>query len=177
MLKNTADQTHAAVESYKEGQGLNLVADMAQLARKNIEDFVEIEKKYLDRAAAEITAAANGTKEGHKPARDRSKLAIHLAREGVEKWIDAQKQLLDLTIQEVESALKARNDAVEEFEEQEPRTSVAEVTQKSVHNLVNAQKALMDLAVRPKKPAREHETHTEAPRRAHKRPATKRAAR
>jgi hypothetical protein len=152
LLDAVAEQTHAVAESYGEGKGMMAGTHVVELARRGIVDFVDTEKKFLNLAAEEVTAASKGAKEGHKSTRERSKVLTELAKEGVEKYIDAQKKLLNLAIHQMETNGKA---AAEAFED--PRTSFAELTQKSVHNFVTAQKSLMDLAVKPMRPpAAEH---------------------
>ena len=105
LLDSTAEQTHAMAQSYKEGKGLMAEAKVAVLARRAIEGFVENEKKFLDLAAHEISAATKGAKPGGKP-RARMEVLTKMAREGAEKYIDAQKRLLELAIEELESAGK-----------------------------------------------------------------------
>jgi len=148
FLDAARDQTHAVAESYQEGEGLMVAASLAELARRGIEGFVETEKKFLDLAAHEVTAATKGDEDVHKPAQDRFKVLTRVAREGVEKYIDAQKKLLNLAIDQLESTGKATGEGIEAARK-EARTSWGELTQKSVRNIVTAQKSLMDLAVKP----------------------------
>ena len=106
LLDAVAEQTHAAVESYEQGNGLKAAAEFAEVARRGIVDFVDTEKKFLDLAAEEVTAAGKAEKNGRKTPRERSKVLTDLAKEGVEKYIDAQKKLLNLAIHEMEAATK-----------------------------------------------------------------------
>jgi len=112
--------------------------------------LVETEKKFLDLAAHEVTTAAKGDGDGHKPARARYKVLTELAREGSEKYIEAQKKLLNLAIEQIESGGEVASERLEAAET-EARTSWSSLTEKSVRNLVTAQKSLMDLIVKPAK--------------------------
>jgi len=144
LLEVAAEQAHTVAESYREGKGPGAVAGLTELARRGVEGFVETEKKFLDMATEEVVNVLKGGKQVHEHI-DRPKALARLAREGVEKYIQAQKGLLELTIDQFETK--------EEAEHSEPRrkphTSFADLTEKSVRNLVTAQKSLMDLAVKP----------------------------
>ena len=108
MLDVAAEETHAMAESYQEGEGLMAERGFAELARRGIEPFVESEKKFLDLAAHEVSAATNGGKPNGKP-RERTEVLTTMAREGAEKYVDAQKRLLDLAIEQLEAVSEARD--------------------------------------------------------------------
>jgi hypothetical protein len=157
LLDAAAKQTHAVAESYRQGKGWMVGASMAELARRAIEDFVETEKKFLNLVAQEVTAATKGGKNGHPPSRDRFKVLTQLARESVEKYVDAQKKLLDLAIEQMESTGKAAGERLDVVRK-EARASWGELTEKSARNFATAQKSLMDLAAKPRKPSATEET-------------------
>ncbi len=152
LLDMTTEQTHEVAESFKAGKGLRPVETMTEMARRGIESFVETEKKFLDLAAHEVTAATKAGPAPHKPAKDRVKVLTDLAREGVEKYVDTQKKLMNLAIDQLvpdgEHVVKHA-----EPTHKGPRTPIAEITQKGVQNLVAAQKSLLDLAIKPIKAA------------------------
>jgi len=147
LLEVAAEQTHEAAESYHEGKGLRAAgASAAELARKAVENFVETEKKFLDLAVHEVSAKAGG--DSRKPAVEGYKAITQLVREGGEKYIDAQQKLLNLAVEQMESAGKAAGKRVESVRH-EARTSLGELTEKSVRNFVTAQKSLMELVSKP----------------------------
>jgi len=151
LLDAAAEQTHEVAESYREGKGLVAAgASVADLARRGVEAFVDTEKKFLDLAARDVTAATKAGKQERKAARDRYKVLTHLARESGEQYIDAQKKLLELAIKQMGDGGEAAGGRVEPARK-EPRTSWGELTEKSVRNLVAAEKSLMDLVVKPRK--------------------------
>jgi len=133
-----------------------------ELARRGIEGFVESEKKFLDLAAHEMSAATKGDKPNGKP-RERMEVLTKLARQGAEKYIDAQKKLLELAIEELDTARKARGDRKVAMRKT-PQHSWEELTEKGVKNLVAAEKSLLDLAIKPKGGMAREETRKAGPR-------------
>jgi hypothetical protein len=147
LLDAAAGQILAALDSYLEGRGLTAETSVAELIRRGIVGFVELEKQFLDLVAEEVAAAAEAWKNGRKPSRERNKVLTKLARQAVDEFINTQKKLLDLAIQEI-----GESEDVEEPEvaaKPVKRTTIAELTQRSVQNLVTAQKSLLDLTVKP----------------------------
>ena len=160
LLDATAGQAHAVAQSYREGEKLLAPAHVAELAERGLKGFVENEKKFLDLAAQEATAAAKGEKRTGKGPRERMEVFTSMAREGAEKYIETQKKLLELAIEQLEETAKTRRDH-KESAKKEAQPLWGELTEKSVKNLVTAEKSLLDLAMRPihgreagRKPAR-----------------------
>jgi hypothetical protein len=79
----------------------------------------------------------------------------------VDQYVEAQKKLMNLAIHEMETAARTAVERVQKSEP-EPRTTLADATQKTVHNIVAAQKSLMDLAVPPEKPPAAERARTKA---------------
>lgn len=150
FLDATAEQAHAVAESYRTGEAVPAAAKAAELARRGFEDFVESEKKFLDLAAQEVSAATKGDKRTTKPPRERMEVLTKVAREGAEKYIETQKKLMELAIEQLEEATKTgreHKDAVRK----EAQPLWGELTDKTVKNFVNAEKSLLDLAMKPVK--------------------------
>jgi len=156
LLDAAAEETHALAESYRAGKGFKGGAHVAELARRGIDGLVKSEKKFLDLAAHEMSLATKAGKDGAPT--HRAKAATELAREGVDKYIEAQKKVLDVAIDELETTGKALGERAEALRKA-TRTSFAELTEKSVHNLVTAQKSLLDLAAKPSKASATEEPH------------------
>jgi hypothetical protein len=155
LLDATAEQTHAVAESFRGGGNMLAAANVAEFARRGIEGFVESEKKFLDLAAQEVTAATKGDKRAHKPPRERMEVLTEVAREGVEKYIEMQEKLLELAIKQLEETAKAGREHKEKARK-EMQPLLGELTEKSVKNFVNAEKSLLDLAMKTRKgPGRE----------------------
>jgi len=149
MLDSAAEQTHAMADSYRRGKGLMTGAKAGELARRGIESFVESEKKFLDLAAHEVTAATRGRKPTGKP-RERMVVLTKLARESAEKYIDAQKKLLELAVEQLEAVGKGKGERKIAIRKSTPRPW-EELTEKSVKNLVAAEKSLLELASKSRK--------------------------
>jgi len=145
LLDATAEETHAVAAAYREGKELQAGTRVAELARRGMEGFVESEKKFLDLAAKEVREAINENKGGVKPSRDRMKVLTEKTREGAEKYLDAQKKLLNLAIEEMEKIGKGAGEHKETARKRAPAL-LGELTEKSVHNLVTAEKSLLELA-------------------------------
>ena len=164
FLDATAEQAHAVAESYRTGEAVPAAAKAAELARRGFEDFVESEKKFLDLAAQEVSAATKGDKRTTKPPRERMEVLTKVAREGAEKYIETQKKLMELAIEQLEETTKTgreHKDAVRK----EAQPLWGELTDKTVKNFVNAEKSLLDLAMKPGKgPGREDGRKTARPR-------------
>ena len=149
ILDAAAEQTHAMADSYRKGKGLMAGTKVGELARRGIEGLVEGEKKFLDMAAREFTTATRGGKQAGKR-RERMEVFTDLARQGAEKYIDTQKKLLELAIDQLETAGKSRVDRKIAIRKSTPEPW-KELTEKSVKNIVAAEKSLLDLATKPKK--------------------------
>jgi len=163
LLDATAEQAHAVAKSYREGERVLAAANVAKLARRGIEGLVESEKKFLDLAAQEVSAATKGDKRTNKPPRERMEVLTKVAREGAEKYIETQKKLLELAIEQLEETAKTGREHKEARKEAQPLWG--ELTEKSVKNFVNAEKSLLDLAMKPMKgPGREDGRKVSRPR-------------
>jgi hypothetical protein len=147
LLDVAAEQAHAIAESYREGENPHAATRAAEVARRGIEEFVASEKKFLDLAAQEVTTAAKGEKRATKPHKDRMEVLTTMAREGAEKYIETQKKLLALAIDQLEEAAKPAREH-KDGGRKEAKLSWEEVTEKSVHNFVAAEKSLLDLATK-----------------------------
>jgi hypothetical protein len=150
LLDATAEQAHAVAESYREGEKVRAAANVAELARRGIEGFVESEKKFLDLAAQEVSAVTKGDKRAHKAPKERMEVLTKVMREGAEKYMETQKKLMELALEQLEETAKpSRGHKVAGHKDMPPMWN--ELTEKSVKNFVNAEKSLLDLAMKPMK--------------------------
>jgi hypothetical protein len=147
LLDATADQAHAVAKSLREGEQPLSAVDFAELARRGFEDFVASEKKFLELASQEVSAATKGEKRASKAPKERMEVLTNTAREGAEKYVDTQKKLIDFTIEQLEETAKASRQHREGVRK-EAMSSWGELTEKSVHNFVAAEKSLLDLATK-----------------------------
>jgi hypothetical protein len=77
----------------------------------------------------------------------------------MDNFVDSQKKLLDLATHQIAGAMKTAQEMV--TPSPEPSTSLGEVARKGVENFINAQKSLLDVAMKPFMPPPVH-THTPA---------------
>ena len=165
LLDATAEQAHAAAESYREGGAVLPKANVVEFARRGIEGFVENEKKFLDLATHAITAATKTEKKPSKAPRERLEVFSQVAREGAEKYFESQKKLLELAIDQLEATAKSGREHKEGLRKEAPW---GELTEKSVKNFVTAEKSLLDLAMKPvqgvgrDKARKDHKAHRAA---------------
>jgi len=161
LLDAAAEQTHAVAEAYREGEKLQAGARVANFARRGLEGFVASEKKFLDLAAKEVSEAIKDNKRSAKAPRERIKVLTELTRDGADKYMEAQKKLVDLAIEQMEQIGKGKGNHKEPGRKAAPGV-LGELTEKSVHNLVTAEKSLLELAMKP--PKGKEEPHKAGPR-------------
>ncbi|MGA8071890.1 MAG: hypothetical protein WB995_00360 [Candidatus Acidiferrales bacterium] len=157
LLDAAEEQTRAVAKSVRDGDGMHAMTHAAELARRGMEGFVESEKKFLDLAAHVVTTAAKGSKGNGKAPRDRMKVLTEMVKEGAEKYMAAQKKLLEMTLEQLETMGKAEH---KKMEPKAGKSVWADLTEKSVKNVVTAEKSLLELAMKPVKEA----THKAGPR-------------
>jgi hypothetical protein len=146
FLKIAGKQTHIWLEAAKAGKPYQS-QDLLEFAREGMEKFVAAQKQFMDVIAdetAKMTGAkrTNGAKHGKK-----TDLSV-LARQATELFIDAQKKLVDLAGQQMNSNVKTASKALEVMKPF-PFVPLAELTKEGVKSYVDAQRALMDVMVRP----------------------------
>jgi len=161
FLDVAESQTEAAVNAYKEGKPMD-GSRLAELANEGIRAFAENQKKFLDTVTEQIGAKkTNGS-----PAPDEKKRAdlFEMARLGVDSFIEAQKRLLDLASDQVGVNVQFAKEvfSMGAAAPAAPVTSLSDIMRKSVDSFVAAQKALMELASKPRetKEAPQPETAT-----------------
>ncbi len=119
---------------------------MKEIAQDAMDTFVRTQKKFLDVVAEETAHATNGK----APMKKAKKTELmHLAEQATGTFIDAQKKLLDVAGHQMMANMKA----AKEMAGMVPRFSVsalAELTRDVVKSYVEAEKALLDVVVKPR---------------------------
>jgi len=157
FLDLAAHQTKAAKDAITEGKPFE-GKDLAEVARESVDIFVQTQKKFLDLVTEVTHLEANGKgRKALKPA-ERRKMA-QLAKDGMDKFGESQRQLLDLATKQIESTIKSAQEMVRPSPE--PSTSARDVARRGVENFINAQKSLLDVAIKPFMPPPPR-THTSA---------------
>jgi len=146
FLKIAGKQTHTWMEAAKTGKPYQ-VEQMADLAREGMENFIKAQKEFLD-IIAEETAKATGAKHTNGIAKGKKTELAHLARKATESLIETQKRLVDLAGQQMNANVKVAGKTLE-LMKPFPFLPLAELTREGVKSYVDAQKALMDVMVKP----------------------------
>jgi hypothetical protein len=146
FLKIAGKQTNAWLEVARTGKpykGDRLV----DLAREGMERFVHAQKQFLD-VVAEETTKATGGKHTNGAGKIKKTDLSELASRATESFMDAQKKLFDLAGRQMSVNLKAAGRAAELLKPL-PFVGLADLTREGVRSYVDAQKALMDVMLKP----------------------------
>ncbi len=150
FLKIAGKQTHTWVEAAKAGRPYQ-TEPLAELAREGMETFVKAQKKFMD-VIAEETSKAIGGRHGASFKKVKKTELAALARQATESFIDAQRKLVDLAGEQMNANVINAGKALEVLKPF-PFVPFTELTREGVKSYVDAQKALMNVMV---KPAGEH---------------------
>jgi hypothetical protein len=153
FLKIAGKQTHAWVEAAKAGKPYQTEL-LAGLAREGVENFVKAQKQFMD-VIAEETAKVIGSKHSNGFKKIKKTELAALARQATESFIDAQRKLVDLAGKQMNANVKTAGQ-VPELLKPFPFVPFTELTREGVKSYVDAQKALMNVMV---KPAGVHKSH------------------
>ena len=153
FLKIAGKQTHAWVEAAKVGKPYQTEI-LAELAKDGMENFVKAQKQFMD-VIAEETAKVIGSKHSNGFKKIKKTELAALARQATESFIDAQRKLVDLAGRQMNASVKTVG-KVPELLKPFPFVPFTELTREGVKSYVDAQKALMEVMV---KPAGEHKSH------------------
>jgi hypothetical protein len=121
---------------------------MVDAARDVMDNLVRTQKKLLDVAVEEAAKSKGKGDDGKK----KTNLST-LAREAATSFIDAQKSLLDLAGQQVNVGLQATT-RVAEMTKMFRMNPFPTITGDGVKSFVDAEKAVLDSLIRPKKGAK-----------------------
>uniref|UniRef100_Q027M9 Uncharacterized protein n=1 Tax=Solibacter usitatus (strain Ellin6076) TaxID=234267 RepID=Q027M9_SOLUE len=151
LAARQADEWIDATKSGEPFEGIHLTA----LARESMETFVRSQKKFLDVLAEETAHATEGN--GQRTAA-KTELA-ELARQSAEAYIDAQKKLLDVATQQLKVNAKTAREAMEAINPM-PVETLGKLARNTVDGFLESQQSLLNLMVKPPKPAKTHEAPT-----------------
>jgi len=146
FLKITGKQTHTWLEAAKAGKPYQ-TEHVMELAREGMENFIKAQKQFMD-AIADETAKATGTKRSNGVHKVKKTELSALAREATHSFIEAQRKLVDLAGQQMNANVKTAGKALE-LVKPFPFLPLTELTREGVRSYVDAQKALMEVMVKP----------------------------
>jgi len=169
FMKIAGKQTHAWMEATRTNKPFK-GDQFVEMAQQGMENFIEAQKKFLD-VVAEETAKATGGKHSNGARKMKKTELTQLAQQATESFVDAQKKLFDLANRQMNTGLKLA-DRTMGILKPFPFVPLADLTREGVKSYVNAQKAMMDVVL---KPAEGHK-RTAKPERRGKRPMKREAA-
>jgi hypothetical protein len=141
-----AKQTEAWLESIRTGEPYEGKA-LPEIAQEALENFVHAQKAYLDVISEEtITAADRPAHHKRMEPTEVSEIAINATH----NFVDAQKKLLDVAAKMVVVNLKTVRTAVEAVPAM-PRINFKRLTRDTIVSFVDAQKALIDAMISPRR--------------------------
>ncbi len=145
-LKIASKQTHAWLESAKAGKPYQ-PEHAIDLARDAMENFVKAQKRFLDIVGDETAKAANGKHANGAGKTKKTELSA-LARQASDSLVEAQKRLVDLAGEQMNANVESAGKAMKVLKPF-PFIPLNELTREVVKSYVDAQKALMDVMVKP----------------------------
>ena len=146
FLKIAGKQTHtwlAAAKAGKPYQG----EDLVEMAREGMEKFIKAQKQFMD-IIAEETAKATGDRRVNGAKKIKKTDVSTLAREATESFIEAQKKLVDLAGQQMNTNVQTAGKVID-LMKPFPFLPLGELTREGVKSYVDAQRALMEVMVKP----------------------------
>jgi hypothetical protein len=159
-----ARQTEAWLESIRTGEPYEGKA-LPEIAKEALENFVHAQKAYLDVIAEETITAAD--RPAHYKRMEQTEVS-ELAINATHNFVDAQKKLLDVAAKMVALNLKTVRTAVEAVPAV-PRINFKRLTRDTIVSFVDAQKALIDAMISPRRAPVRHEPMPREVKRAVKR--------
>lgn len=144
-LKIAGKQTRNWLQAVKTGKPYE-PEHMVNFVREGMEMFVKAQKRFLDVVADETAKATSGK---HTEAKKGKKTEIPaLVKKATESFVEAQKQLVDMVGRQMSANVKTAGKTIDLLKPF-PFLPLNELTREAVKSYVDAQKALMNVMVKP----------------------------
>jgi len=144
-LKMAGKQTRNWLQAVKNGKPYE-AEHMVNFAREGMETFVKAQKRFLDVLAEETGKVMNGKPIAEKKGKKTEIPA--LVKKAMESFIEAQKQLVDTAGRQMSANVKTAGKTIDLLKPF-PFVPLNELTREAVKSYVDAQKALMNVMVKP----------------------------
>ena len=139
LLDLAAEENGLLLQGVRDGLALTgTPALMTDAIRTGVDEFVGMQKKFLDMVDAQAKAAVGAITEG-KPYEGKSMAEV--TRQGLENFVHTQKKFLDLM---TDAANAGKGKVIKPA----PHRKVSVTVQESVDKFVDAQKKLLDVAAK-----------------------------
>jgi len=140
LLELSKHQNKIVMTGVKERVGASTsAATMADLLRRSVDTFIDLQEQFLDAAAKQAKAWEESAKTGKAFA---GKDFSAMAREGIDNLVATQRKFLDVIAEETAKATKEAKSPIKPGQKSE----LAELTRHSVDAFIEAQKKLLETA-------------------------------
>ena len=147
FLKTASQQTHTWVDAAKAGKSYQ-PEPFVQLARESVQSLVEAQKQFLD-ILSEETAKATGARHANGAGKKMKQTELsELARKSTDALIEAQKRLVEVAGRQLNAQVKTTSQAMDLLQPF-PFLPLNQLTRELVKSYVEAQKALMEVVIKP----------------------------
>jgi hypothetical protein len=117
--------------------GSAVITAMADLMRRSVDTFIDMQQHFLSLAARETEAWVDSAKTG-EPFQGKGALAV--AREAIEQFVRSQKKFLDVLAEQVAKATEGKGEASIET------TELTDLAKMASDSFIEAQKKMLDIA-------------------------------
>jgi Asp-tRNA(Asn)/Glu-tRNA(Gln) amidotransferase C subunit len=144
LLDLAAEENALMLYGVRDGLGLTgTAAAMTDAMREGVQEFVHMQKKYLDMVGKQSQAAVAVITEG-KPFEGKN--LAEITRESVENFVHTQKKFLDLVTEVTHAETNGKKGP--KAHKPEARKKIAELAKQGMEKFVESQKELLDLATK-----------------------------
>jgi len=145
FLKTTSRQFEALLQAASHGT-LPQRREVVQLARQEVEKFVEAQSKFLDLVAQAVTKGTRGKRQPMTKAQNTA--LSKLAHQATTAFIEAQKRMLSVFSEQMKVNLKAASQTMRVISN-DGLVPITSLTREGLQNFMAAEKALLDALVKP----------------------------
>jgi hypothetical protein len=148
FLEFVESETQGAVADAKEGKGFD-PARLSHVANEGVKTFLRTQKKFLEIIEQQVDKprAPMALPEGARVD------VFAMAKDSVDAVVEGQKRLMDLASDQIDVNVKFVNELFSFDSGSKPPAALPDILKKSVDSFMAAQKALSELAAKPRKTA------------------------
>lgn len=154
LLDFVQTQSDGAMDDFGEGKPFD-TGRLKEVAREAVNRILDSQKQFLSLLQDQIAKTKEAAEE---PAAETIDL-VDMAKQSVDALVETQQKLLDMVTEQVKTNVSFAREIV--AVDAHPAT-FSEVVKKSVDSFVAAQKALVDLAAKPRQPGDGDQGHAAA---------------
>ena len=145
FLKTTTRQFEVLLQAATNGP-VPQPTEVAELARQEVEKFVEAQNKFLDLVAQAVTKGIGGKRE--PMTKEKKTVLSKLAHQATTAFIEAQERMLSVFSQQMKVNLKAASQTMRVMSNG-GLVPITSLTREGLQNFMAAERALIDALVKP----------------------------